>query len=738
MAILTVGANQQYARLGDAIGASRDGDVIQVQAGTYTNDFATVSSKISIIGVGGMVKLVATIEPPNHKAILIASTDLRIENIEFSGVRVPDGNGAGIRYEGGNLVVKNSYFHDNQTHILSNHVPTGTIQILNSEFANHVPPNGQAHSIYIGGIARVEIRDSYFHDGLDGNMIKSRAAETVITGSRIYDNNGAVSYSIDLPNAGVVSITNNVIVQGPNSPNRSIISYSTESAPYAGSSLLVQGNTIENFGGNGTAVLNRSGLNVTFADNRTYALTTVVNGPSTQTGNTVLSQPITLDTTQPWLAPQPDPTPVPVPGLTVTGTSGSDALVGGVGDDTISSGGGNDTLTGEAGNDLLNGGSGSDTANYATAATGVRVSLAVSTAQDTVGAGIDTLVSIENLTGGAGNDVLSGDGAANALSGGSGNDELRGQDGADVLDGGMGNDLLDGGAGIDTASYAAFTTGVSINLSLVGPLTTGAAGIDTLLSIENLIGGSGNDVLVGDAGTNVLTGGSGDDYLSGSGGADTLMGGTGNDFLVGGQGADTASYAGSTAGVTVNLTLTGMQQTGGAGSDMLNGIENLTGGNGADFLSGDAFTNVLNGGIGNDTLSGGGGIDYLNGGDGNDLLIGGAQRDSLTGAGGADRFRIEQAADSASTSSRDVIVDFSQTQSDIIDLAAVDANTTLAGDQAFVFIGSAAFGGVAGELRFRQSGGLTIIECDGNGDRVADMQVELIGSINLQARDFLF
>ena len=303
--VLQVGPDQRFKRLAAAIAASRDGDTIRVQAGTYTNDFATINAKVSIVGVGGMVKLVATVEPPNGKAILVTTTDLRLENLEFSGAKVRDRNGAGIRYQGGHLVVKNCFFHDNETHILSAGAPAGTIQILNSEFAHHVPPDDQAHSIYIGKIARLEIRDSYFHDGINGNMIKSRAVETLITGSRIYDNDGEISYSIDLPNGGVASILDNVIVQGPNSPNRAIISFSTESAPYPGSALLVRGNTIENFGGRGTAVLNRSGLDVVFTGNRIFALTTIVSGPSTQADNTVLALPITLDRTPPWRAPGP-------------------------------------------------------------------------------------------------------------------------------------------------------------------------------------------------------------------------------------------------------------------------------------------------------------------------------------------------------------------------------------------------------------------------------------------------
>ncbi len=301
--VLQVGPDHRFKRLSAAIAAARDGDTIRVQAGTYTNDFATINARISIVGVGGMVKLVATIEPPNGKAILVSNKDLRIENLEFSGAKVRDRNGAGIRYQGGNLVVTNCFFHDNETHILAAPVPTGTIQIRNSEFAHHVPPDDQAHSIYIGRIARVEIRNSYFHDGINGNMIKSRALETIITGSRVYDNDGEISYSIDLPNGGVASITDNVIVQGPNSPNRAIISFSTESAPYPGSSLSVRRNVIENFGGRGTGVLNRSGIAVTFVGNKIFALTTLVSGLSTQADNVILRQPIALDTSRPWRSP---------------------------------------------------------------------------------------------------------------------------------------------------------------------------------------------------------------------------------------------------------------------------------------------------------------------------------------------------------------------------------------------------------------------------------------------------
>src|SRR4030095_7395500 len=121
MSILTVGAGQQYATLSAAVALSQDGDTIYVKAGTYLNDFAVINTKVTIIGVGGMAHFVSdgTVAIPNGKAIFTTTTDVTLDHIEFSGASVPDGNGAGIRYEGGDLVVTNSYFHGNEMGILS-------------------------------------------------------------------------------------------------------------------------------------------------------------------------------------------------------------------------------------------------------------------------------------------------------------------------------------------------------------------------------------------------------------------------------------------------------------------------------------------------------------------------------------------------------------------------------------------------------------------------------------------
>ncbi|UST60292.1 retention module-containing protein [Pseudomonas moraviensis] len=181
------------------------------------------------------------------------------------------------------------------------------------------------------------------------------------------------------------------------------------------------------------------------------------------------------------------------------------------------------------------------------------------------------------------------------------------------------------------------TANVSISYQ-DGHTLTGTAGDDVLVA------GSGNNVINAGDGNDVLSGGSGNNEMHGGAGNDLLYSGAGNDLLDGGTGSDTASYAHATAAVTVNLGLLGAQNTLGAGTDTLTGIENLLGSNFNDSLTGDGNNNVINGGLGND---------FLNGGAGDDLLIGGMGNNTLTGGAGADTFQWLKG-----NSGHDLITDF--------------------------------------------------------------------------------
>ncbi len=300
--ILTVGPGKMYKTVASAVAAARDGDVVRVQAGTYTNDFAYVNKQISIVGVGGMARMVATQNIPNGKAIFVTSNNVTLNHIEFAGARVADANGAGIRYEGGNLVIKKCYFHDNENGILATSVETGSIVIGSSEFASNGRGDGYTHGVYVNRIASLRVLNSYFHNTKVGHHIKSRALQTTIRGNRIDDGiNGTASYNIDLPNGGVSVVADNNIVQRATSQNPALIHFGGEGTPYAGSSLRVANNTLQNFRSSATGVLNHTSITVTINGNKLYGLPTVASGPNSQSNNTVLSTPVPVDTSSPWM-----------------------------------------------------------------------------------------------------------------------------------------------------------------------------------------------------------------------------------------------------------------------------------------------------------------------------------------------------------------------------------------------------------------------------------------------------
>jgi hypothetical protein len=300
-ATLTVGTGKQYRTLASAVAAAHDGDVIQVQAGTYTNDFTTVGKKISIVGVGGMARLVATTTIGNGKGILVTTTDVTVDHIEFAGAKVGDRNGAGIRYESGKLTVRKCYFHDNENGILANAAATGTIDIAASEFARNGYGDGYTHGIYVNRIASLSITGSYFHDTKVGHHIKSRATKTTVSGSRVIDGtNGTASYSIDLPNGGQAVVSGNIIEQSSTSQNPALLHFGGESTPYTGSSLQVTNNTLQNYRSSAVGLLNHTALSASVTGNKLYRLPNLVSGPSTQSSNTTLSTPVTVSTSLPW------------------------------------------------------------------------------------------------------------------------------------------------------------------------------------------------------------------------------------------------------------------------------------------------------------------------------------------------------------------------------------------------------------------------------------------------------
>jgi Ca2+-binding RTX toxin-like protein len=367
------------------------------------------------------------------------------------------------------------------------------------------------------------------------------------------------------------------------------------------------------------------------------------------------------------------------------GTLGIDTLIN---VENITGSGFNDILMGTATNNVLDGGAGTDTVSYANTSSDLTVTFGTASSATVTGAGTDSLLSVENVTGGAGNDTFKTIATGfKVLDGGAGSDTAdygnrtaavtmvanadgsvtaNGTDtliGFENFIGGSGNDTListaanntlNGGLGIDTASFVTSTAGIFVELDANGNSTvyTPTLGVDTLISIENITGGSGDDNFWGNTQANIIDGGAGNDILVGGAGADRVFGGDGgdviseltttsidNDYLDGGNGADIiysnfgddTVYGGTdTANNYLNLGDGNDLAYGAAGTDVVlggNGNDNISGQSGDDYLYGDA---------GDDTIYGGAGVDLIGGGDGNDSMYGGADTDKIVAETGND------------------------------------------------------------------------------------------------------
>jgi hypothetical protein len=307
---LTVGPGETYKTIAAAVAASHDGDEIAVKAGLYDNDYAEITKKVTLTAVGGFARLRSTGLIPNRKAILITDADVTIKGFEFSGAKVSSGdggNGAGIRYQSGNLVVEGCYFIDNQDGILGD--GTGTVTIDKSEFFENGAATGSSagftHNLYLGGLATLTIENSYFHGARVGHELKSRAKRTIIRNTRVVDGpTGTASYSIDLPNGGEATIIDSQIEQGPKSQNPNIIAFGEEGSLHPGSKLTVQGSLIENDLPSPSAigVWNASSTPAHIVNTKVYGLTlnSLFHGPATVSGVEYLKTEPVISTRHPW------------------------------------------------------------------------------------------------------------------------------------------------------------------------------------------------------------------------------------------------------------------------------------------------------------------------------------------------------------------------------------------------------------------------------------------------------
>jgi hypothetical protein len=309
MAVITVGpSGQDFTTIKAAVAASQSGDTIQIEAGTYNDQFLTIEKSITLQAVGGEVVMTEDTSPSDGKAMITEGQpglDVTINGFDISGVSVPDSNGAAIRYEGGSLTLGQDYFHNNQEGLLGAADPNGTITIDDSEFAFNGNGQGNTHNIYVGNIATLTVENSFIHDAVVGHDIKSRAADTIITNNRITDTENqpglGASYEIDLPNGGNATITGNTIEKGPNAQNPHFIAYGEEGQTNPGTSVNVSNNTIVNDDPSGSVAMffNPTSTAISFDNNQVWGLTEsqlAGGGPPDESGTVFLPSRPSVDT----------------------------------------------------------------------------------------------------------------------------------------------------------------------------------------------------------------------------------------------------------------------------------------------------------------------------------------------------------------------------------------------------------------------------------------------------------
>ncbi|WP_372620152.1 hypothetical protein [Falsiroseomonas sp.] len=281
---LRVGPGQRFERPSQAAAAARPGDTVLIAPGRYVDCAIWRAANLRIRADGGQVEITGPV--CGHKALFVtAAPDIEIVGLAFLGATSQGGNGAGIRAEGGNLTIRASRFEANENGILTAQNAGATLLIEDSVFLrNGALREGRdcAHGVYAGGIGALVIRRSLFEGTRVCHHVKSRAARTEITDSRLLDTpEGRVSYLVDLPNGGDLLLRGNTLRKGPNSGNAgTAVAIGFEGVRHPTPRLRVEANRFENLQPRGTVfVANRSETPAELIGNMLSGHVTPLTGP---------------------------------------------------------------------------------------------------------------------------------------------------------------------------------------------------------------------------------------------------------------------------------------------------------------------------------------------------------------------------------------------------------------------------------------------------------------------------
>lgn len=272
--VITVGSGKTYATICAAIAAAASGSTIEIDAAIYPNEYCTVSqNSLTLRGVGGRAHmkwgtgnyLTNSTTIPNGKGMIITAgtaIDLIVENMEFSGAKVDDANGAGIRYSNsGDLTIRNCYFHNNENGILGQGGPNDTLLIEYSIFDTngYIVDGFTSHNVYIGQMGKMIFRYNASINSHEGHTLKSRASVNEVYANFFSTKTSDGSYEAEFPYGGAVYFVGNVIEQGDNTDNSTILGFALEGAVNSIQTLCVVNNTFYNWRTNGATFVQVNG-----------------------------------------------------------------------------------------------------------------------------------------------------------------------------------------------------------------------------------------------------------------------------------------------------------------------------------------------------------------------------------------------------------------------------------------------------------------------------------------------
>ena len=288
MATLTVGARQQYATIAAAVAAARNGDVVSVLAGTYTNDIATIRASITLVASSGQVVLTATGALASGGALLTSAANVTVDGFVFLGAQTADGTAAGLLQTAGTLTVRNSLFTGNQTGLLSTASGTAMVEVQRSEFAGNGSGSAFSANIAVAGIQSLSISDSYIHDAAGGDEVRSLAHATTILNSRIDDNAAVAATVLNLANGGTVLVQDSLLQKGARSTTSSVVRFGGGTV-YGSSALSLVRNTLVTDKPGAMLLQNSTNASAAISSNQIWGFTgaSVNTGLATMSGNTM-------------------------------------------------------------------------------------------------------------------------------------------------------------------------------------------------------------------------------------------------------------------------------------------------------------------------------------------------------------------------------------------------------------------------------------------------------------------